>query len=192
MTDLIDAKKELRVIAVTKRAEAARRSPGAADLVVANFRRNVRNLPCGPASGFVPIRSEIDPMPLLAWLHKSGRQTALPTVGKRDAPLVFRLWAPGDEMYLGPYGIKEPKYSAVQVHPCLLLVPLLAFDRRGLRLGYGGGYYDRTLAALRAKNKILAVGIAYSIQEVDAMPVADHDQPLDWIVTEREAIEIGT
>ena len=95
-------------------------------------------------------------------------------------------------MYLGPYGIKEPKYSAVQVHPCLLLVPLLAFDRRGLRLGYGGGYYDRTLAALRAKNKILAVGIAYSIQEVDAMPVADHDQPLDWIVTEREAIEIGT
>ena len=161
-------------------------------MVVANFRRNVRNLPCGPASGFVPIRSEIDPMPLLAWLHKSGRQTALPTVGKRDAPLVFRLWAPGDEMYLGPYGIKEPKYSAVQVHPCLLLVPLLAFDRRGLRLGYGGGYYDRTLAALRAKNKILAVGIAYSIQEVDAMPVADHDQPLDWIVTEREAIEIGT
>ena len=191
MINPIDAKKELRAIAAIKRVEAASGSPGASHLVAAHFRRNVQNLPIGPVSGFVPIRSEIDPMPLLAWLRKSGRQTALPTVAKRDAPLVFRLWVPGDEMRLGPYGIEEPKCSAVQIHPCLLLVPMLAFDRHGSRLGYGGGYYDRSLAALRAKKKVVAVGVAYSMQEVDVIPSADYDQRLDWIVTEREAIEIG-
>ena len=94
-------------------------------------------------------------------------------------------------MNLGPYGIQEPKCTAVQVCPCLVLVPMLAFDRNGFRLGYGGGYYDRTLAELRAKRKIVAVGVAYSKQEVDVIPATDFDQRLDWIVTEREAIEIG-
>ena len=191
MTNPVDAKKELRAIAAINRVEAAGGSPGAAHLLTAHFQRNVKNLPSGPVSGFMPIRSEIVPMPLLACLRKWGRRTALPIVGKRDAPLIFRLWVPGDEMNLGPYGIQEPKSTAVQVCPCLLLVPMLAFDRNGFRLGYGGGYYDRTLAELRAKKKIVAVGIAYSKQEVDVIPATDFDQRLDWIVTEREAIEIG-
>jgi len=191
MTNQIDAKKELRAVAAAKRAEAAQVSPQAAEAILANFRQSIGKLPAGPVSGFVPIRSEINPMPILDWLRTSGRQTALPIVGARDAPLVFRVWTPGDEMDTGPYGIEEPKDSAVQVEPTVLLVPMLAFDRRGFRLGYGGGYYDRTLAAFRAKGKIAAIGVAYSAQEVDAVPVADYDQPLDWIVTEREAIEIG-
>ena len=191
MSNPVDAKKELRAIAAINRVEAAGGSPGAAHLLAAHFQGNVKNLPSGPVSGFMPIRSEIDPMPLLECLRKSGRRTALPIVGKRDAPLLFRLWVPGDEMNLGPYGIQEPKCTAVQVCPCLLLVPMLAFDRNGFRLGYGGGYYDRTLSELRAKKKIVAVGVAYSKQEVDVIPATDFDQRLDWIVTEREAIEIG-
>ncbi|MEC7398378.1 MAG: 5-formyltetrahydrofolate cyclo-ligase, partial [Pseudomonadota bacterium] len=155
------------------------------------FRQNIHDLPAGPVSGFVPIRTEIDPKPLLAWLRATGRKSVLPIVGARDAPLVFRVWTPGDEMDTGPYGIEEPKASADRMNPVVLLVPMLAFDRFGFRLGYGGGYYDRTLAALRAQGKITAVGIAYSAQEVDAVPVGEYDQPLDWIVTEREAIEIG-
>ena len=191
MTDPIDAKKELRAVAAAKRAEAAKASLNAADAIVALFRQNIHDLPAGPVSGFVPIRREIDPMPLLAWLRATGRKSVLPIVGARDAPLVFRVWTPGDEMDVGPYGIEEPKASADRMDPVVLLVPMLAFDRLGFRLGYGGGYYDRTLAALRAQGKITAVGIAYSAQEVDAVPVAEYDQPLDWIVTEREAIEIG-
>ena len=191
MTDPIDAKKELRAVAAAKRAEVAKASLNAADAIVAHFRQNIHDLPAGPVSGFVPIRSEIDPMPLLAWLRATGRKSVLPIVGARDAPLVFRVWTPGDEMDVGSYGIEEPKASADRMDPVVLLVPMLAFDRLGFRLGYGGGYYDRTLAALRAQGKITAVGIAYSAQEVDAVPVGEYDQPLDWIVTEREAIEIG-
>ena len=191
MTDPIDAKKELRAVAAAKRAEAAKASLNAADAIVAHFRQNIHDLPAGPVSGFVPIRTEIDPMPLLAWLRATGRKSVLPIVGARDAPLVFRVWTPGDEMDVGSYGIEEPKASADRMDPVVLLVPMLAFDRLGFRLGYGGGYYDRTLAALRARGKITAVGIAYSAQEVDAVPVGEYDQPLDWIVTEREAIEIG-
>jgi len=94
-------------------------------------------------------------------------------------------------METGPFGIQEPTAAAPVLRPDLLLVPLLAFDRSGHRLGYGGGFYDRTLRALRADGAVLAVGIAYAGQEVDAVPVAEYDQPLNWIVTEREAIEIG-
>ena len=190
MTDPIDAKKELRAVAAAKRAEVAKASLNAADAIVALFRQNIHDLPAGPVSGFVPIRTEIDPKPLLAWLRATGRKSVLPIVGARDAPLVFRVWTPGDEMDTGPR-YEEPKASADRMDPVVLLVPMLAFDRLGFRLGYGGGYYDRTLAALRARGKITAVGIAYSAQEVDAVPVGEYDQPWDWIVTEREAIEIG-
>ncbi|MEC8203764.1 MAG: 5-formyltetrahydrofolate cyclo-ligase, partial [Pseudomonadota bacterium] len=121
MTDPIDAKKELRAVAAAKRAEAAKASLNAADAIVAHFRQHIHDLPAGPVSGFVPIRREIDPMPLLAWLRATGRRLVLPIVAARDAPLVFRVWTPGDEMDAGPYGIEEPKASADRMDPVVLL-----------------------------------------------------------------------
>ena len=142
-------------------------------------------------SGYHPIGSEIDPRPLLAKLRGEGHNVVLPVVISKNAPLLFREWVEGDPMVRGPFGVTEPLPGAPEVTPDVLLVPLLAFDRRGFRLGYGGGFYDRTLTNLRKQGVPMAVGVGFAAQEVDVVPVAEYDQPLNWIVTEREAIEIG-
>lgn len=192
MNDLTTTKKELRAWAAMNRDEAAAANPDAGTGLVDPFFSAVTSGTNSIVSGFFPIGSEIDPMPLMLQLRSLGHPLALPIVGEMGAPLIFRTWEPGDDMESGPYGIQEPRASAPKVTPALLLVPLLAFDRRGYRLGYGGGFYDRTLAQLNATGKPLAVGLAYAVQEVEAVPVADYDQPLNWIITEREAIEIGS
>ena len=191
MSDLIEIKKVLRAQVTRTRDMAARETTDASDGLIRNFPTSL--IPEEPSviSGFSPIGSEIDPLPLLADLREKGHDSALPIVVAKGEPLVFRLWSPGDEMASGPFGVQEPLPSAREVVPDILLVPLLAFDRRGYRLGYGGGFYDRTLERLRADGQPVAVGIAFAEQEFDAVPVAAYDQPLDWIVTEREAIEIG-
>jgi len=191
MNDILESKRRLRARAVSNRAEAAAASPGAGRRLADVFLGAVRPASGAVASGFFSIGSEIDSMPLLARLRAAGHDIALPVVVRKAAPLAFRRWLPGDAMETGPFGIQEPTAAAPVLRPDLLLVPLLAFDRSGHRLGYGGGFYDRTLRALRADGAVLAVGIAYAGQEVDAVPVAEYDQPLNWIVTEREAIEIG-
>jgi len=99
------------------------------------------------------------------------------------SPLVFRAWQPGDEMATVAWGIREPLASRAELQPDVLLVPLLAFDRRGFRLGYGGGFYDRSLEALRRLKPVVAVGIAFDEQHMDAVPHLDYDQPLDWVLT---------
>ena len=109
----------------------------------------------------------------------------------KNTPLVFRQWAPGDALVLGRWNIKVPPEEAPEVLPDVLLVPLLAFDRRGFRLGYGGGFYDRTLEKLRTLKKVTAIGIAYAGQEVDAVPYEEFDQRLDWIMTEKESFKCG-
>lgn len=148
-------------------------------------------LPAGAVvAGYWPMRGEIDVLPLLAALAERGQVTALPAVIERKAPLVFRRWATGDPLEDGLYGTRHPVAAAEEVRPVCLLVPLLAFDRRGIRLGYGGGFYDRTLAALRASGPVVAVGIAYAGQEVESLPAEDHDERLDWVVTEKEVIRI--
>jgi 5-formyltetrahydrofolate cyclo-ligase len=142
-------------------------------------------------SAFYPYRSEIDTRPLLGRLAGLGWTTCLPIVLGEGLPLEFRRWLPGQPTIKGSMNIDRPDDTAPIVEPDVLIVPMLAFDRSGFRLGYGGGYYDRTLEKLRAKKTIIAIGAAYAAQEVAAVPHDGHDQPLDYIVTENEVIAIS-
>ena len=135
-------------------------------------------------SGYWPMGDEIDPRPLLALLAAAGCRVALPVVTGPGRCLDFRAWTPGDPLEPGPFGTSHPPAASPPLRPELLLVPLLAFDRRGWRLGYGGGFYDRTLAALRRDGGALAVGVAFAVQEVAAVPHDQYDQPLDGLATE--------
>jgi 5-formyltetrahydrofolate cyclo-ligase len=142
-------------------------------------------------SGFLPYQTEIDVRPLLARLAASGHVTCLPVVTGRGEPLVFRAWRPGEATEPGVWNIPVPPPGAPEVVPDVLLVPLLAFDSAGFRLGYGGGFYDRTLEALRRQKRVIAVGIAYAGQEMHRVPHGPHDQPLDWILTQMGARRVG-
>jgi 5-formyltetrahydrofolate cyclo-ligase len=141
-------------------------------------------------SGFMPMRSEINPLPLMMKLAVAGAQLALPVTGPRGQPLVMRAWTWGEPLASGVWGIREPRPEARPLDPDVLLVPLLAFDRDGARLGYGGGYYDLTLAQLRSHKLVIAVGFAYAIQEVDHVPTTARDAMLDLVLTEREVIDL--
>jgi 5-formyltetrahydrofolate cyclo-ligase len=140
-------------------------------------------------SGFMPFKSEVNPIPLMRKLASLGAALALPVVQGRGQPLIMRAYGFGDELAAGQWGIREPKPEAPEVFPDILLVPLLAFDRSGHRLGYGAGYYDMTIARLRALKPIVAIGIAFAAQEIDAVPVTARDARLDLVLTEREVID---
>lgn len=142
-------------------------------------------------SGFIPYLSEIDTRPLLNLLGTKGCTTCVPVVIENNTPLEFRTWVPGDATVAGRWGIPVPPEGAAVVDPDILLVPLLAYDLAGYRLGYGGGFYDRSLEKLRAMKPVIAIGAAYSAQQVDAVIRGDHDQPLDWILTEKGPIKPG-
>ena len=135
-------------------------------------------------AGYHPIRTEANVLPVLGMMARRGWQTALPVVAGPVEPLVFRAWATGDDLTPGAYGVKVPVETAASVVPDVVLVPLLACDRIGHRLGYGGGFYDRTLATLRTAGAMTAIGIAYAGQQVEALPVGVHDVPLDQVLTE--------
>jgi 5-formyltetrahydrofolate cyclo-ligase len=139
-------------------------------------------------SGFWPMGSEIDPRPLLEVLSARGHPIGLPVVTAPATPLTFRAWKPGDILKPGGFNTEVPDADKPEIEPDILLVPLLAFDRQGFRLGYGGGFYDRTLSALRETGARLAVGVAFAAQEVEAVPRGDYDQSLDMILTDREVI----
>jgi 5-formyltetrahydrofolate cyclo-ligase len=139
-------------------------------------------------SGFMPTKTEINPLPLLRRLADAGAQLALPVIDKRGKPLIMRAWKIGDELKAGQWGIREPLPQAAQVDPDILLVPLAAFDRAGHRIGYGAGYYDMTIHALRAKKRVVAIGIAFAAQEIPRVPATERDERLDFIMTERETI----
>jgi len=141
-------------------------------------------------SGFSALKAEINPVPLMRRLADAGAQLALPVVAGRGKPLIMRAWSFGAPLVSGVWGIREPAPSAPEVEPDILLVPLLAFDRAGGRIGYGAGYYDMTIAALRAKKPVVAVGVAYGSQEIDSVPVTPRDARLDLVLTEREAIDL--
>jgi 5-formyltetrahydrofolate cyclo-ligase len=132
-------------------------------------------------SAYYPTAKEFDSRPLLQRLTAEGCTLALPAV-MGDAPLIFRRWSPGEPLTRGQRGIMEP-ISGEILRPALLLIPLLAFDARGYRLGYGGGHYDRTLPSLRRDDPVIAVGLAFDEQEMAQLPVGPHDQLLDWILT---------
>ena len=140
-------------------------------------------------AGYWPLGSELDVRPLMIRLAEAGFDLALPVTRAVDLPLEFRRWRPGDALERGAHGISQPVASAPVIMPTLLLVPLLAFDAGGWRLGYGAGYYDRTLAELRGRllKMPLAIGIAYAVQEMVSLPHHAGDQRLDGVVTERAA-----
>lgn len=139
-------------------------------------------------SVFWSIKDELPTHPLCAALHAAGLAVGLPVTGRLGTPLVFRRWTPETIMVPGKMDIPEPPTDAAAVVPDLLFVPLAAFDRRGHRIGYGAGFYDRTLAALRAERAVAAIGLAYAAQEVLFVPADDHDEPLDMVVTEKDVI----
>lgn len=139
-------------------------------------------------SGFAPLKSEIDPLPLLRRLAEHGHPIALPFVEGAGRPLVFKRWRPGDPLHAGQFGALQPGAGAETLEPAALIVPLLAFDSDGFRLGRGGGFYDRTIAELRARGPVLTVGLAFAAQLVLEVPREPHDQRLDWIVTEEGAL----
>jgi 5-formyltetrahydrofolate cyclo-ligase len=141
----------------------------------------------GALAGYMPIRSEIDPLPVMAsW----AGPVAVPMIVGKGQPLRFRSWRPGAAMIDGPFGARVPE-DGEDIVPQVLIVPLVAFDRTGARLGYGGGFYDRTLAALRSVRSVHAVGFAYAAQEATDLPCGETDVPLDAVVTEREVVLPG-
>lgn len=175
------AKAEARKLAARTRDAACtpdRQAALAAHLTIALSSHKGR-----PLSGYLPIRSEADPVPAMAALSRHG-PVGVPEVTGPGEPLRFRLWTPGAPLEQGSFGVMIPT-DAPEMTPEILIVPLLAFDARGFRLGYGGGFYDRTLAALRAQGPVQAIGLAFAAQEVSALPVEATDQPLDAIVTEK-------
>ena len=134
-------------------------------------------------AGFAPLPDEFRLWPLLRRLNGERVPLALPVMQGKGKPLLFRAWQPGEATAAGVWGIAEPTPDKPVVEPEILLVPMLAFDRKGWRLGYGGGFYDRTLRGLRAVKPIVAVGIGYDEQCVDAVPHLDYDERLDWVLT---------
>ena len=149
------------------------------------------SIPAGATvSGFMPMKTEINLLPLMKKLADAGVQLALPVTGRRGQPLTMRAWTWGEPLVSGVWGIREPKPEAPQVDPDILLVPLLAFDRAGRRLGYGGGFYDLTLAQLRSRKAVIAVGLAFAAQEIASVPTTPRDATLDLVLTEREVIDL--
>ncbi len=185
------AKRSLRSAAAERRRAAAAVAPEAGVRVRDNFLGAIRT-PAGIAvSAYWPLEDELDPRPLFLELHRRGHPVGLPVILGKGRPLLFRRWHPEAALVRGAFRVMTPPPDAPELVPTLLLVPLLAFDRAGYRLGYGGGFYDRTIAGLRAAGDALAVGVALAAQEVAAVPRDDTDQPLDWIVTEREVIDVS-
>jgi 5-formyltetrahydrofolate cyclo-ligase len=181
-----------------RRGAAARRDalPPAermeAALAIAERGLPVEVTPGTVVSGFSPLKSEISPLPLLRRLADAGASLALPVVLGRGQPLVMRAWSFGAPLVSGVWGIREPPADAPELNPDILIVPLLAFDRRGHRIGYGAGYYDMTIARLRAMKPVAAIGIAFGSQEIAAVPTTPRDARLDLVLTERETIDFRT
>ena len=184
-----DLKSELRRSAFAKRdaLPAPMRAAAAETIAGRTFPVPV---PAGAVvSGYSPMNSELNPVPLMRRLADAGAQLALPVVQGRGKPLVMRAWSFGEELTSGIWGIREPTAQAAEVFPDIMLVPLAAFDRAGHRIGYGAAYYDMTIARIRAMKPVMAVGLGFAAQEADTIPVEPHDARLDLVLTEHEIID---
>lgn len=193
MTDspLSDGKPALRALMKTQRAEAHGKNPQFGLRLRDHFLKAVEIPPASVIAGYAAVAHEADPLPLMEALHARGHALCLPAVEGMSKPLLFRAYAPGDALVKhGTLKIPEPAAEKPLARPDILLVPLLAFDRHGHRLGYGGGHYDRTLAALRAQKRVVAIGIAFACQEVGRVPTHSGDVRLDKIVTENQVFHI--
>jgi 5-formyltetrahydrofolate cyclo-ligase len=189
--DVTEEKTALRGQAAEARRIAHATDPGgeAARAVASNVLANVPIDKAAVVGGYWPIGTEMDVRPLLTALYERGHVCGLP-VAHRGRPLTFHRWRPNDRLLRGRFDIQVPDHNTPTVDPDVFFVPMLAFDASGMRIGYGGGYYDRTVAAIRARKPLLAVGIAYAAQEVERVPSEKFDQRLDWVVTEVAARRI--
>ena len=183
------SKADLRAAALAKRDALSDNKRAAAAKAIAKRGLPMAIAPGTIISGYSPIRSEIDPMPLLRALAAQGARLALPAVMARGKSLAFRAWLPDDRLMLGPLGIPEPSPAAAEVIPDIMLVPLAAFDRAGHRIGYGAGHYDFTLAHLRKTKAIAAIGVAFAAQEIALVPALQHDVALDYVLTETRVFD---
>jgi 5-formyltetrahydrofolate cyclo-ligase len=183
-------KTELRRQAIARRdaLPAGERAQAAETIATRAF--PVAVAPGAIVAGFMPMKSEINPLPLMRKLAAAGARLALPVVAGQGKPLIMRAWAFGEPLIAGVWGIREPAPLAPAVAPDILIVPILAFDRAGQRIGYGAGYYDLTIAALRARQAVVAIGVAFAAQEIAAVPATSRDAPLDLVLTEREVIDL--
>jgi 5-formyltetrahydrofolate cyclo-ligase len=178
------SKADLRASALAARDALSSEQRAAAAAAIAARGLPVAIAPGTIVSAYSPIRSEIDPVPLMRALASQGARLALPAVMARGKTLAFRAWSPSDRLMMGPLGILEPSPAAAEVIPDILLVPLAAFDRLGHRIGYGAGHYDFTLAHLRKVKPVTAIGLAFAAQEIAAVPALQHDVALDFVLTE--------
>ncbi|MCX7559093.1 5-formyltetrahydrofolate cyclo-ligase [Sulfitobacter sp. F26204] len=185
MTDLKQIKEAARKAAFARRRPLFEKANAAQAGYLSEILAGYRGV---PLSGFMPIRTEIDPVPAMAEASAHG-PVGVPVIEGADQPLKFSQWTPDARMVPGAFGAQIPDVP-VYFEPEILIVPLLAFNRLGGRLGYGGGFYDRTLEMLRAKRATLAIGFAFAGQEVTDLPLERTDQPLDLIVTEAGVIEV--
>lgn len=179
----------LRVAALARRDALSVQERASAALAIAAQVPPLDITPSTVVAGYAPIRSEIDPVQLMQKLAGCGASLALPAISARNAALAFRQWRPGDALVRGLFGISEPPASALEVIPDIVLVPLAAFDRAGHRVGYGGGYYDRTFARLRQVKPVIAIGLAFAVQEIPQVPALSHDVRLDFVLTETDIFD---
>ena len=179
-------KNELREKSLKMREEAAKSDDGMAAGIVAS---KVIMLPeldqVRPVAGYIPIKNELDCLIILKALHAAFFPIALPSIVAKGQALDFRVWGMETELIDGPFGTKQP--TEARVTPEIVLVPLVAFDLKGGRIGYGGGFYDRTIKGLKENNMCLVtIGVAYEAQQLDDIPMEAHDQHLDMVITEKQ------
>lgn len=179
MTDLAEIKAAARKAGFARRKAAFEAGHAAQAAHLSEVLAGYRGV---PLSGYMPIRTEIDPLPAMEEAAAHG-PVGVPVIQGAGLPLRFSRWEPGCALKDGPFGARVPEREEY-FEPEIVIVPLVAFDRTGGRLGYGGGFYDRTLELLRAKRPTLAIGFAFAAQEAESLPLEPTDQPLDMLITE--------
>lgn len=178
-------KTEIRAELKAKRgAIGAKEREEASQKLITHFQSCFSLAPGNVIAGYMPLSTEFDVLPLMISLHEKGFALCLPVVQARK-PMVFKAWAPGDELEKTEFGIAEPLVSNAEVTPTHLLIPLLGYDAEGTRLGYGQGHYDITLEKLKKKNRVAAIGVGYSCQFYPDLPREPHDEKLDFMITEQ-------
>ena len=183
-------KDDLRAQLKDLRAELAARDPDAGETLADKFPMKLLERYGPLVAGYLPIRDEIDPRPLMKKLADAGAQLCLPRVNDDGHRMTYRAWQFDAPLEDRPFGLQEPLANAEIVQPTLILVPLLAFDGMGNRLGYGKGHYDRALASLRENGRAFACAVAFHGQMMDSVPAEPHDQLLDWAITEQGSVPL--
>lgn len=184
-------KTNARRAARAARAAAYAKEPDAGRRLVEHFPDSLWPKVRQVVAGYAAIGDEIDPQTLLETFALEQARIALPCVVGKDQPLTFRSWTLDQPLEPGPFGTRQPGADHAELNPSLILVPLVGFDLKGRRLGYGGGFYDRTLEKLRQSGPLTVVGLAYAAQRLAKVPAEAHDIRLDWVVTEQGAHQIA-